>query len=114
MSRQLTADSSAHATDVFHDRWEAALRDIELEVELAESMLAGAHVPEPAQRWTPPASLGPLPAPLRERAQMLVDRQIDVAQRMAASLVVNRRHTRAVESMRAGAPAVPVYLDTAG
>lgn len=98
----------------WHARWESALAELELDLERAEAILASDHLPVPDRGWRPPSGLGPLPAPLRERAQLLVDRQIDVAQRMAASLVANRRHARALGSMRAGTPAVPVYVDTAG
>jgi len=103
----------------FRTRWERALADLEIEVEHAEEQLRVAHLPAPpglAARaaWQPPSGLGPLPAPLVERARALHTRQLEVAQRLAEQAAVSRRHLTATEAMRAQPAAVPVYLDLEG
>ncbi|WP_152192535.1 hypothetical protein [Georgenia satyanarayanai] len=107
-------DVSAAAPDTFRARWEAALAELELDVAETEAMLAGDHVTPPAPPWVPPSDLGPLPEPLRERAQVLLDRQTEVAQRLSEALVLSRRQARLTEVLRAGGPRRPVYVDAAG
>jgi hypothetical protein len=104
----------ALATDVFRTRWEAALTELELDVAETEAMLAGDHITLPAGPWVPPSNLGPLPEPLRARAQQLLERQTEVAQRLGEALVLSRRQARLTEVLKAGGPRRPVYLDAAG
>ncbi|GEA90139.1 hypothetical protein [Cellulomonas cellasea] len=97
--------------------WSHALTELELDVAEAEALLRADHagpVELRSQQWVPPTGLGPLPAPLVERAQALLDRQLDVARRTAAAALLSRRHLVAVDAMRERPPAVPVYLDTQG
>jgi hypothetical protein len=99
--------------------WAAALTELELAADEAERLLASAHLPgtgEVARTavWRPPQGLGPLPASLHVRAQALIGRQLDVAQRTAEAMRLSRRHLRAVATMRARPAAVPVYLDAEG
>lgn len=100
--------------DTFRVRWEAALTELELDLAETEAMLNSDHVPLVDTAWQTPSGLGPLPEPLRERAQLLVDRQAEVAQRLAEALVLSRRQARLTETLKAGGPRRPVYLDTAG
>ncbi|TQL01642.1 hypothetical protein [Cellulomonas sp. SLBN-39] len=105
--------------DVWHARWEQALHEMELDVESAERLLEAAHLPDVADvaraaAWRPPSGLGALPLPLRDRAQALLDRQLDAAARIAQAVVVSRRHLHATRTIEARTPAVPVYLDTQG
>jgi len=100
-------------SDPFYDRWAAALTELELDVADTEAMLLGDHLP-PAEPWEPPQDLGPLPIPLRDRAQRLVERQREVAQRLAEALVLSRRQARLNESLKTAGPANPVYLDASG
>jgi len=110
--------------EAFHQRWEAALADLELEVRAAEDLLVHLHreaempAAEPRRPWAPPVGLGPLPAPLADRAQALVERQTRTAEALGRAIVLNRRQARAVdaltdarESRRGGAQAL--YLDVA-
>ena len=99
--------------DPFHRRWDAALTERELDLADTEAMLLGDHLP-PAEPWEPPQDLGPLPVPLRGRAQRLVERQREVAQRLAEALVLSRRQARLTHDLKAGGPANPVYLDASG
>lgn len=95
--------------------WSHALTELELDVAQAEALLRADHVgPVSAQPWVPPTGLGPLPAPLVERAQALLDRQVEVARRTAEAALLSRRHLVAVDAMRERPPALPVYLDTQG
>jgi uncharacterized protein (DUF2236 family) len=103
----------------FQETWERALADLELEVEHAEELLRVAHLPTPhevAERaaWRPPVGLGPLPAPLLDRARTLHARQLDVARRLAEQAAVSRRHLAATAALRARPAATPVYLDLEG
>ncbi|WP_454085651.1 hypothetical protein [Georgenia sp. Marseille-Q6866] len=102
------------APDAFRTRWEAALTELELDVAETEAMLAGDRVAPLTRPWTPPSDLGPLPEPLRARAELLLERQAEVAQRLGEALVLSRRQARLTEVLRAGGPRRPVYLDAAG
>lgn len=99
--------------DAFHDRWVAVLAEMELSVDEAEAGLRASEPPA-ARPWTPPSGLGPMPRSLRTRAEVLVARQTEVARRITEAASMGRRQARAMRSMRATGPAVPVYVDTAG
>ena len=107
-------DAARGAGAPFRLRWEAALAELELDVAETEAMLASDHVPIATAPWVPPQGLGPLPEPLLERAQLLLDRQAEVAQRLSEALVLSRRQVRLTETLKAGGPRRPVYLDAAG
>ncbi len=92
--------------------WEAALAQLELDVEVAERMLAHDHVPQPADPWAPPTNLGPLPAELADRARALLGRQLEVGRRLAEAALLAKRHGQVAQAMRAVPPSVPVYIDT--
>ncbi len=99
--------------------WSAALSDLELAADEAERLLSLAHLPsttEVAQvsTWRPPHGLGPMPLSLRERAQALVDRQIDLARRTAEAARMSRRQARVADVLATRPPARPVYLDAEG
>lgn len=92
--------------------WEAALAALELDVASAEGMLALDHIADaPPDPWAPPTGLGPLPASLGDRAQALLDRQIEVGRRVAEAADLSRRHSRAAQALRSVGPSVPVYVD---
>lgn len=94
--------------------WEAALAELELDVAAAEAMLTLDHIADapPRDPWAPPLGLGPLPAPLVDRARTLLDRQIEVGRRLAEAAELSRRHSRAAQALRQAPPSGPVYLDT--
>lgn len=93
--------------------WEAALTALEVDVAAAEQMLALRHIAhDPPNPWAPPVGLGPLPSGLRERAQALLERQVEVGRQVAEAASLARRHSKAAQALRATAPAVPVYVDT--
>lgn len=112
------------APDAFHDQWEAALSDLELEVAAAEDLLAHLHrdaeAPPAAPRrpWVPPTGLGPLPAPLADRARALAERQTRTAEALGRAIVLNRRQARAVDVLTDArahqhGSAQALYLDVA-
>ncbi|WP_299036293.1 hypothetical protein [uncultured Pseudokineococcus sp.] len=118
------AEPAAHDTgQAFHERWEAALADLELEVEAAEDLLARLHhdaeTPPAAPRrpWAPPTGLGPLPAPLADRARALAERQTRTAEALGRAIVLNRRQARAVDALTDARQdrrdAQALYLDVA-
>lgn len=94
--------------------WAAALTELELDVATAEQMLVLGHIADhpPRDPWAPPVGLGPLPAALVERATALLDRQLELATRLAEAADLSRRHSRAAQALRSQPPAVPVYVDT--
>jgi len=95
--------------------WSDALAELELGVDEAEALLRVGHATGPTgPAWQPPTTLGQLPAPLRERAQALLHRQLRVARSLAEAAEHGRRHLHAVDHLRATPEATPVYLDTAG
>lgn len=121
VSADLPAAGSTDLHPVVAPAWEAAwshaLTELELDVAQAEALLRADHEATAAVRthpWAPPTGLGPLPASLAQRAQALLDRQLDVARRTAEAALLSRRHLVAVDAMRERPPAVPVYLDTEG
>ena len=101
------------ATADFHDAWVAELDRLEVDVALAEAMLAADHLEltEPAA-WSPPAMRGPLPADLEPRARLVLERQLAVAHLLAERLTRTDRHRRYTQAVRDTAhPEVPVYVD---
>ena len=97
----------------FHDAWVAELDRLEVDVALAEAMLAADHMEleEPAP-WAPPAMRGPLPADLEPRARLVLERQLAVAHLLAERLTRTDRHRRYTQAIRNTAhPEVPVYVD---
>lgn len=95
--------------------WAAALADLELDVEAAERMLTLDRIAQaPPAGWTPPSGLGPLPAPLLDRARALLARQIEVGRRLAEAAELSRRQLAAVQAHRGAAESAPVYIDLAG
>ena len=94
--------------------WSDALAELELGVDEAEALLRAGNDPTPAAApWQPPTNLGLLPAPLRERAQALVARQLHVARSLAEAAELSRQHLRVLDKVRLVPEATPVYLDTA-
>jgi hypothetical protein len=100
--------------DSWQECWAAALTELELDVDAAERVLTSAHLPPGRRAWVPPTGLGPLPAPLRDRAEALLARQTEVARQIAEAAVLARRHARAAQSLRTTDAAAPVYVDVAG
>jgi hypothetical protein len=93
--------------------WEAALEALEVDLGLAEQMLALRDAAlDPPDPWQPPVGLGPLPAELADRARALLERQLETARRMGEAAALARRHARAAQGMRARGESAPVYVDT--
>lgn len=93
--------------------WDAALAALELDVAEIERTLSMRDIAlDPPKPWTPPTGLGPLPASLVDRAQALLDRQIEASRRVAEAASLARRHARAAQGMRSAPEASPVYVDT--
>lgn len=99
----------------FHKSWVAALAELELDVARAENLLRANTVEIPELLpWTPPTGIGALPLPLLDRARRLHQRQLEVAERLAAAVAGNRRQaavTGAIDATRPAAP--PVFVDHA-
>ncbi|PPK94502.1 hypothetical protein CLV92_1074 [Kineococcus xinjiangensis] len=102
----------------WRDAWSSALHAVELDVEAAEDLLARLHagvdtdvaeVPVP-QDWIEPSMLAPLPADFAERARRLLQRQMDVSERLAEAMVQARSQRRAMAKLEQ-AEHRPVYFD---
>lgn len=112
MSASTIVPSGPPGLTDFHDEWVAALERLEIDVELAEGLLAVNAEPELLPAWTPPAMRGPLPSDLEPRARLVLERQLAVAHRIAEKLTVTGQHRRYTQAVRATAhPDVPIYVD---
>jgi hypothetical protein len=99
----------------FHRAWAAELDRLEVDVELAEAMLASAATPAEQlvlAPWAPPAMRGPLPSDLEPRARLVLERQLAVAYLLTERLTATERHRRLTQKIRdTGEPDIPVYVD---
>ena len=104
----------ADLVEDFHAAWVAELDRLEVDVELAEAMLAADRAAElePPAPWSPPPARGPLPSDLEPRARLVLERQLAVAYRMTERLTETGRHRRLTQAIRETAqPDLPIYLD---
>ena len=100
----------------FHAEWVAELERLEVDVELAEALLASDAAPDVSAEapapWAPPVMRGPLPADLEPRARLVLERQLAVAHRVAERLTATGRHRRLTQRIRDTAtPDIPIYID---
>jgi hypothetical protein len=96
----------------FHDAWVAELERLEIDVALAEALLAADAEPGLLAPWEPPSMRGPLPSDLEPRARLVLERQLAVAKLLADRLTATGRHQRYTQAVRDTAhPDVPIYLD---
>jgi hypothetical protein len=95
----------------FRTEWESALDRLELDVELAEQLLASA-APVPPEPWEPPRLREPMPEDLIPRARLLHERQLKAARDIALAASATRRPVAlATKVTDTYAADVPVYLD---
>lgn len=98
--------------------WEAALDDLEADVQAVEERLRTDQFlreTPPADPWTPPEGLGPFPLDLKPRADRILARQIAAANAIARAIATNRKQAAVanrIELFDSGA-ARPAYLDQA-
>ena len=100
--------------------WPAVLDDLEGQVLEAEQLLARERADEIAAwgrrstDWVPPASLGPLPEELRERAARLLQHQLAVAERLVERITQSQKQRDVAARMSYGAARpVPAFIDQA-
>lgn len=97
----------------FHAQWVAELDRLEVNVQLAEAMLA-ANEPTLVDLppWQPPAMRGPLPSDLEPRARLVLERQLAVAHVLAQRLTTTDRQRALTARIRENAQVdIPVYID---
>ena len=97
--------------------WASVLERAERDAAEAEALLARIHaepdhVPDVPARWSPPPRLGPLPASLAVRAEAVLKRHQRLTEELTVAITENRRHRRALASLRPREAARPVYIDT--
>jgi hypothetical protein len=102
-----------------HD-WPAVLDELEVEVLEAERVLARERADEIAAwgrrttDWVPPAALGPMPEELRERAALLLQHQLAVAERLVERITQSQKQRDVAARMSYGpARPIPAYIDEA-
>jgi hypothetical protein len=100
--------------------WPGVLDDLEVQVLEAEQVLARERADEIAAwgrrttDWVPPSSLGPLPDELRERAALLLQHQLAVAERLVERITQSQKQRDVAARMSYGpARPVPAYIDEA-
>ncbi|ABS03115.1 hypothetical protein [Kineococcus radiotolerans] len=106
------------AGDRWRDAWGAALADVEVDVTTAEELLARLHaggedVPEELltpQDWIAPSLQGAIPMEFSDRARRLLQRHLEVSERLAEALVQVRAQRRALGKMER-AERRPVFFD---
>ncbi len=109
-----SSPSTLEEPESFHAAWVAELDRLEVDIELAEAMLAAdrAAALSPPPPWSPPAMRGPLPSDLEPRARLVLERQLAVTYRMTERLTETGRHRRLTQAIRETAhPDLPIYLD---
>ncbi|GAA4980644.1 hypothetical protein GCM10023225_21010 [Kineococcus glutinatus] len=103
----------------WRDAWNDALAAVEVDVDAAEELLAHLHGNAPGEPpvivledWVAPSLTGPVPMEFADRARRLLQRQLDVRERLAEALAQLRAQRRMVTKLEAAAPP-PVYYDRA-
>ena len=77
--------------------WEETLADLEATVDRAVEVAKVDGLDDVEQlldldaSWVPPADLGPLPAHLRERATLLLSRQLEVAEGLVKQITLSKQ-----------------------
>ncbi|GAB3216268.1 hypothetical protein GCM10027586_07730 [Kineococcus gypseus] len=107
--------------DRWRDAWSAALADVEVDVEAAEDLLTRLHdgeeeLPEELldpRDWVAPSLQGPLPMEFSDRARRLLQRHLEVSERLAEALIQVRAQRRALGRMDERAERPPVFFDKA-
>ena len=102
----------------WREAWEAALDELESDVESVESLLTDDHLMRDnpvSDPWSPPEGMGPLPLDLRPRADGILRRQLAAAQQITLALATNRRQAAFASKIEIGdqGGARPAYLDCA-
>jgi hypothetical protein len=99
--------------------WDSALRAVELDLEQAERLIHDMHhgveAPEEDSEqgdWVAPTLLGQVPAEFADRARALLQRQLDVGERLAEA-VVHARSQRRVLGKFDEPEHRPVFVDAA-
>jgi hypothetical protein len=104
--------------DTWRDAWVAALDALDADVVRVEALLAddqrSRDLP-PADPWSPPAGLGPLPLDLRPRADAILTRQLAATRQLAVAIAANRRQAAFAAKVEVGGygKAPPTYVDRA-
>lgn len=113
----MTRGLPAHALDEgaggedFHAAWVAELDRLEVDVTLAESLLAAQDLPA-LPEWTPPVLRAPLPSDLEPRARLVLERQLAVAHQITTRLSSTGRQRALTDAIKATAsPDIPIYVD---
>jgi hypothetical protein len=107
---------TALVVDPFRVEWEQALAALELDVAAAEHLLAatrtGTETDAGLGSWAPPASIGPIPEDLVERARIVLARQLALVEEVATAAVTSRQHLEVHRRMRQDHPSSrPLFVD---
>lgn len=107
------------AADHWRLAWDSALKAVELDVQDAERLIFDMHhavdeLPElpVAKDWVAPALLGQVPSEFADRARALLQRQLEVTERLAEAMV-HARSQRRVLGKFDEPERRPVFVDAA-
>jgi hypothetical protein len=112
----MAPEGAAHGE--WRSAWIQALDELEADLyEVEERLRTDQFMRDtpPADPWSPPEGMGPLPLDLRPRADRVLARQIAVAGAIATAIASNRRQAamaNRIELFDSGATR-PAYLDQA-
>lgn len=115
----MTPVDSPDAERSWRAEWEAALTQLDLDLDAAEALLAAtrggpdADTVQALGSWTPPAGIGRLPDSLQERAQAVLARQLRVIEDVAHAAVRSRQQLEVSRRMAPAQPATPLFVDAA-
>ena len=115
----MTPADGPDAERSWRTEWEAALAQLDLDLDAAEALLAaapgaaGAGAVEALGSWTPPAGIGRLPESLQERAEAVLARQLRVIEDVAHAAVRSRQQLEVSRRMAPAQPATPLFVDAA-
>ncbi|MEP7764578.1 hypothetical protein [Sanguibacter sp. 25GB23B1] len=115
----MSADTLQAEPAPWIDAWSAALDSVEMSLAEAERLVVTGHLIDSAFEsanlaWSAPTDLGPLPPALKDRATAILDRQLEMASRLAEAARSTRQHMQVVDTVRERRPSTPVYIDLVG
>lgn len=115
----MTPADGRDAERSWRTEWEAALAQLDLDLDAAEALLAAttsassAVAVEALGSWTPPAGIGRLPESLHERAEAVLARQLRVIEDVARAAVRSRQQLELSRRMAPSQPTPPLFVDAA-
>lgn len=96
------APSNGATRGEWHDAWVAALDELSLHLDAAESLLRRGEPLAGLPAWAPPVLRHPLPEELADRARAVLDRQLSLSENLVRAMASNRRQDMFMERLDGG------------